>query len=230
MPRSSAKLFRRLRPGVRFLAAAGLLGLSSAPAHADAVMDGCEVQQSTPSGLIEVRARDGENNVVWLEYRYTGQKDLVGADGSTARFDLWGKTEAPIAREAIPGLLDDVIVTLNFGDARKVDAPALVYYTRDNTIPLDVAPAKLWYPSYNTADGRLELVVWLSELERHMAWGEGEEPAKVLSWIVKRIGAGPEDEGLIDQGEVPMSAIREARAAVGAALERVVEAQKNGPC
>ncbi|AOL95346.1 hypothetical protein [Porphyrobacter sp. LM 6] len=193
-------------------------------------MDGCELERVTPSGLIEVRARDGDDNAVWLNYRLTGEEDLVGADGSTARLDLWGQTEAPITREAIPGLLDNLMVTLHFGDAAKVDAPALVYYTRDGAIPLDVAPAKLWYPAYTSPDGRLEVVVTFDDLERHMAWEEGEEPAKVLSWIVKRIGASPDDESVIDSGEVPMSAIREARAAMGAALERVVEAQKNAPC
>lgn len=230
MPSSSVKTFRRLRPGARCIIAAGLLGFLAASAHADEALDGCEIDTVTPSGRITVKARDGENGAVGLTFRLTGEEDVVGADGSTARLDLSGMTMAPFTRDAIPGLLDGLMLTLHLSDANKIDAPALVYYTRDNTIPLDVAPAKLWFPGYPTDDGRVGLLVTLGDLEQHMAWGSGEEPASVLSWTIKKVGTSYYDTTVIDTGEIPMEAIRKAREAMGEALERVAEAQKNGPC
>lgn len=225
-----AKPLRLITSGARCLAAAGLIALLAPAARANGATAGCVLELETQNGLITIDSRDGSDGDVRLDLKFETEADLVGTDGSTARFAFFGTTQSPLARDAIPALLDNLAVTLQFGDVRQIDAPALIYYTRDNTIPFDIAPAKLWYPGYNSDTDRLEIAVTLGDLERHMAWGPGEAPATVLSWIAKRVGTGYHDDDVVGSGDIPLAPIRDARAAMGAALEQVVAAQQSGGC
>ena len=220
--------------GARLYAAASLLAvlvpLTSANAAANAANGACALTLETAAGEIQIEPlpeRDGET---FLELNLTLEPLVDSANGRSSGVTLAGLIKAPVTPDAIPAALDTIWATLNFGDASRVDGPTLVYYTRDNTIPLDVAPAKLWYPHYRSHTGQFEIAVSLGDLERQMAWGPGEAPATVLSWIAKRVGTGYQDDVVIDSGDIPLAPIRDARAAMGAALEQVVAAQQSGRC
>lgn len=219
-----------MRPGARSVIAAGLLALLAPAAQADEDSPECKLAFETPQGFLTIDPRKVSGGPPSMELKFATSDDIVGADGSTSTFTLWGIGPIPETPDGIPQVLDDLMVTLQFGDARRVKAPALIYYTRDNTIPLDIAPAKLWYPEYHTDSERLEISMTLGDLERDMSFGPGEQPATVLSWIAKQIGNGPLDEKVVAYGEMPLASLREARSAMGSALEQVVTARANGAC
>ena len=215
---------------MRCCAAAGLVALLAPAAQADELSSSCELALDTPQFYLAIEPHDASDGVPTIKLNFEPAEEIEGADGSRSRFTLWGLAAIPDRRDAIPAVLDNLIVTLQFGDARRVKAPALIYYTRDNTIPLDIAPAKLWYPEYHVGNDQLEIVVTLGDLERDMSFGPGEEPASVLSWIAKRIGTGLLDEEVIASGEMPLAPLRDARSAMAAALEQVVAARASGAC
>jgi hypothetical protein len=218
------------KPGLRCFAAVGLLALLVPAAPAAAADSACVLDTEVAAGLIAIDAEHEADGTGRIILRYALESDLVGADGSRAGAAFFGIARLPLTREALPQMLDNLMVTLRFGDAQQIDAPTLIYYTRDNTIPIDIAPGKLWYPDLHGDSGRLEIVVSLGDLERDMQFGAGEEPANVLSWVAVRVGTLYDNDNLIDHGEIPLTPIRSARAAMQTALERVLVMQENGAC
>jgi hypothetical protein len=90
--------------------------------------------------------------------------------------------------------------------------------TRETAIPLDLAPAKLWYPDYYKNGRPLEMLMTLGDLERSMDFGEGE-PAQTMGWIFKTVGQNAFSSVVIDDGEVPLAPIWAVKDAIKAQLK-----------
>ena len=205
---------------VRWLAAAGPLA-GATGVQADEGARVCVLSYESQSGFIVIEptggSRDGE---AFYSLELERDEPVVGEDGSVSSFKMSALFGSNRPAAQMPLLLDNIWITLSFGDASAVDAPAMVYYTRDNTIPLDVAPGKLWYPQYGDRYETLQLVVSYGDLERHMDFGPDHDPAETLSWIAKKVGTGLQDDDLIASGDIPLAPIREAVGEVAEALQR----------
>ncbi|MEL7446613.1 MAG: hypothetical protein AAGK02_12505 [Pseudomonadota bacterium] len=133
-------------------------------------------------------------------------------------------------RDGISDRLGNIMLTLKFGDPDAVTGPTFIYYNRDRTIPIDVAPGKLWYPSFGRSREKLEVLVSLDDFERQMQWGSGEDPASRITWIAKSVGTGLNDSELVGSGIIPLAPIWEAREKVRRALERLIDQRGTNGC
>lgn len=149
--------------------------------------------------------------------------DLTAADGSHFRFALSGTDEgSPNVRRNLE-LLDNLMLTLNVAANRRATRPSFLYLVREDYIPLDVAPGKLWFPEYYDASGDLELVVTIGDLVRFADMGPANPPVSSLGWILKTVSDQPFDNDVVAEGMIDMQPILAAREEMAALLAGLVE-------
>ena len=155
---------------------AALLAFAS-PLPATAKDDAaCEIMKNDVAITLSLSSTGALDRVI-VSYQ---SAELTAVDGSHFRFALNGfGYGSPDDRRNVE-LLDNLMLTLKFAADRRATRPAFLYLVRENYIPLDIAPGKLWYPEYYDESGDLELAVTIGDLVRFADMGPADPPVRSL--------------------------------------------------
>ncbi len=145
---------------------------------------------------------------------------LTAKDGPRYKFRLFGDFDKGASKDNIQADIDNTIITLQFDADKHASGPALLYITRNNYIPIDLAPAKLWYPEYYKNRKLLEMTISLGDLDRVMQLGPFQESATTLTWILNSIPQKAFDDEVIASGEIPLAPIWSTRKTIEDALKK----------
>lgn len=134
-------------------------------------IDACVVAERFEWGYASITRNRYNPDAFFLKAAFL--EDMEGRDGSRSSLRIFANIPHNAAPSNLDSQVDSWAVVLSVGNAQLVDGPTLVYFTRDNSIPFDVAPAKLVYPRYLRENDRLEIGVSMGDLERDMTYGPG---------------------------------------------------------
>lgn len=193
---------------------------TAAPAMARGAAASCEIEEQVAGGMLAMaEAESGGDAAGELTFDFESDSMADAPSGHRYKFSISGGSAANPSLSDMPAIADNMMLILNIVSAAKTRGPSLLYITRSNYIPLDLAPAKLWYPEFE-ADGKpLEIATTMGDFERAMQLGPGENAVDHMGWITKSISQKAFDGELIDSGEIPLAPIWAARDAVKKALQ-----------
>jgi hypothetical protein len=194
------------------------VSLASSPALAS--FESCVSSSNSKDDVIITR-QDGELRGArkLLKIDYAGIDYSKATDGPPYRFSITGLLDRGATAKDLPNIIDNLMISLQIASDKKTAVPSLLYITRNDYIPLDIVPAKLWYPEYYKNNEYLEFITTLGDLERAMQIGPMDGPADRIGWILKTVGEKAFDDKLIDSGEIPLAPIWEAKKVMSLALQ-----------
>lgn len=199
----------------RLIAAAAVLGAGIVPTVSLARTGAgqCAALQRVNGGSLAI-TQEYDRAGAAMRYKLDFETDepVERADGSRFRVRLWLRGGAAFADSAAQRLDEHAVVEFHLATDERLDRPAALFFSRGNYINIDLGLGKIFLPGQIDPDGILET---MDTYDRWIAFAEGQQ---TLTWVLQDIDTRLE---LIDSGTIDLHAMRDARTAALALLDRI---------
>lgn len=199
----------------RLIAAAALLGAAtvSTVSLAQTGAGQCAVLQRVDGGSLAITQEyDRVGAAKRYKLDFEADEPVERADGSRFRIRLWLQGDDAFVDSAAQRLDGHAVVEFHLETDERLDRPAALFFSRGNYINIDLGLGKIFLPDQVDSGGTLET---MDTYGRWTAFAEGQQ---TLTWVLQDIDAGL---NLIDSGTIDLHAMRDARTAALALLDRI---------